>query len=138
MCTLEVAHGHHQRHQVHRDRCPPVKLESPFIPGKTTRGRMTYPGFEHVVLEVVVQKVEPETFFSFTWHPYAVDPKIDYSKEKQTVVEFRLSTSASGTRLHVTESGFDGIPALRRDEAFRMHTAGWEEQLNNIKAYLTR
>jgi hypothetical protein len=42
------------------------------------RGQITYPGYEHVKWEAVVQKMEPERFFSFTWHPYSVDSKIDY------------------------------------------------------------
>jgi len=113
-------------------------LESPFVPGKTTRGRITYPGYEWMVMEVVVQKVEPERLFSFTWHPCAIDPKADYSKEPQTLVEFRLTKSATGTTLIVTESGFDRIPASRRDEAFRMNSSGWEEQMKNIEAYVGR
>src|SRR5438552_1746732 len=80
-----------------------VNLEGPFVPGKTTRGKMIYPGYEHLVMEVVVQKMEPERLFSFHWHPYAVDPKTDYSTEKPTLVEFRLEKTASGTILHITE-----------------------------------
>lgn len=113
-----------------------VNLEGPFVPGKTTRGRITYPGYEHVVMEVVVRKMEPERLFSFNWHPYAVDPKVDYSKEPPTLVEFRLEKTAAGTRLRVTESGFDAIPAARRAEAFRMNSSGWAEQLRNIEAYV--
>jgi uncharacterized protein YndB with AHSA1/START domain len=113
-----------------------VKLESPFAPGKTVRGRITYPGYEHVVMEVVVQKIEPERLFSYTWHPCAIDPKVDYSKETPTLVEFHLEKSGTGTRLTVTESGFDKVPAARRDEAFRMNSGGWEQQLKNIEAHV--
>ncbi|HVP72664.1 MAG TPA: SRPBCC family protein [Phycisphaerales bacterium] len=115
-----------------------VRLEGPFIPGKTTRGRITYPGYEHVVMEVVVQKMEKERLFSFNWHPYAVDPKYDYSKEPPTLVEFRLEATPTGTLLHVTESGFDSIPIARRAEAFRMNSGGWEQQLKNIEAHVSR
>src|SRR5512143_4132669 len=80
-----------------------VKLESPFVPGKSTRGRITYPGYEHMVMEVVVQRMERERLFSFRWHPYAVDPKAEYSKEPTTLVEFTLEKTASGTLLRVTE-----------------------------------
>jgi uncharacterized protein YndB with AHSA1/START domain len=58
-----------------------VKLEGPFIPGEISRGHISYPGYEHLKWEAVVQKLEPENYFSFTWHPYAIDPKVDYSKE---------------------------------------------------------
>ena len=115
-----------------------VSLEAPFVPGETTRGNITYPGYEHLVMEVVVQKMEPERLFSFHWHPAAVDPNVDYSKEPSTLVEFKLERVGSGTLLLVTESGFDAIPAGRRDEAFRMNDDGWTEQVKNIEAYVTK
>ena len=71
-----------------------VKLDGPFVPGQISRGHITYPGYEHVKWEAVVQKMEPERLFSFTWHPYAIDPKVDYSKETPTLVEFRLEKTA--------------------------------------------
>ena len=66
-----------------------------------------------------MQKIEPERLFSFTWHPYAVEPGTDYSKETPTLVEFTLEKTATGTRLRVVEFGFDKLPAHRRDTAFR-------------------
>src|SRR6266850_6058579 len=114
-----------------------VKLEAPFAPGKTTRGRITYPGYEHVIMEVVVRTMETERLFSFHWHPYAVDPRIDYSKEPSTLVEFKLEKTPAGTLLVVTESGFDSIPAARREEAFQMNSGGWTEQIKNIEAHVT-
>jgi uncharacterized protein YndB with AHSA1/START domain len=113
-----------------------VKLESPFAVGKTTRGKITYPGFEHLTMEVAVEKMEKERLFSFRWHPYAVDPKMDYSKEPMTLVEFRLEKTKAGTMLTVTESGFDQIPAKRRGEAFHMNSGGWEQQMKNIEKYV--
>lgn len=113
-----------------------VKLEGPFVVGKTTAGQLTYPGYEHLRWEVVVQKMDHEKLFSFTWHPYAIDQKKDYSKEKPTLVEFKLEKTASGTLLTLTESGFEHVPAERRDEAFRMNDGGWTEQMKNIEAYL--
>lgn len=113
-----------------------VKLEGPFVPGQTARGNITWPGYEHLVWEAVVQAVEPERLFSFTWHPYSVDPKMDYSKETPTLVEFRLVEVAGGTLLTVTESGFDKIPAARRDEAFLRNDGGWAQQMKNIEAHV--
>jgi uncharacterized protein YndB with AHSA1/START domain len=113
-----------------------VNLESPFVAGQTTRGRITHPGYEHVVMEAVVKTIQPMRRFAFTWHPYAVDPKTDYSKEKPTLVEFRLQENTDGTLLSVTESGFDAIPAVRRDEAFRMNSGGWDEQMKNIQQHV--
>jgi uncharacterized protein YndB with AHSA1/START domain len=109
-----------------------ARLDGPFVPGETARGQITYPGYEHLRFEAVVQKLEPERFFSFTWHPYAVDPDTDYSQEVPTLVEFTLTETASGTLLRVVESGFDKIPAHRRDEAFRMNEGGWSIQTKNI------
>jgi uncharacterized protein YndB with AHSA1/START domain len=115
-----------------------VKLDRPFVPGQVSRGQVTYPGYEHVKLEAVVQVMEPERLFSFTWHPYAVDPKMDYSKEVPTRVEFRLEETKGGTLLTLTESGFDKIPAGRRLEAFRMNDGGWTEQLKNIESHVAQ
>ncbi|HXE33484.1 MAG TPA: SRPBCC family protein [Verrucomicrobiae bacterium] len=115
-----------------------VKLDAPFVPSQISRGRITYPGYEHVKWEVVVQKMEPERLFSFTWHPYSVDPQIDYSKETPTLVEFRLEKTAKGTLLLLTESGFDKIPSERFLEAFRKNDGGWTEQMKNIESYVAQ
>jgi len=113
-----------------------VKLDGPFVPGRVSRGRITYPGYEHVRWEATVQKMEPERLFSFTWHPYAVDPAIDYSGEPTTLVEFRLEPKDGGTVLVLTESGFDALPQDRRFEAFRMNEGGWNEQMTNIARHV--
>jgi uncharacterized protein YndB with AHSA1/START domain len=109
-----------------------VRLEGPFEPGKVTAGNKTNPCYEHIRFEAVVQKMEPERLFSFTWHPYAIDPKVDYSGEPPTLVEFTLQKTATGTLLRVVESGFDKISAKRRAEAFRMNDGGWTQQIKNI------
>lgn len=113
-----------------------VNLEAPFVPGQTSRGQITYPGYEHHTWEAVVQKMEPERLFSFTWHPYAVDLQRDYAKEPSTLVEFRLEPKGDGTLLTLTESGFSKLPADRRLEAFRMNDDGWAEQMKNIERYV--
>ncbi|MGO9325539.1 MAG: SRPBCC family protein [Terracidiphilus sp.] len=115
-----------------------VALEGPFVVGQPARGHITWPGHEHLVWEAVVQKMEPEKLFSFTWHPYAVDPAVDYSKEPPTLVEFRLEPTATGTRLTLTESGFENVPAHRRAEAFRMNEGGWAQQMKNIKTHVAQ
>ncbi len=115
-----------------------VKLDGPFAPGQVSRGHITYPGYEHLKWEAVVQAMEPERLLSFTWHPYAVDPNADYSQEPPTLVEFRLEKTASGTLLLLSESGFDKIPAARRAEALRMNEGGWAEQMKNIEAHVAQ
>jgi len=113
-----------------------VNLEGPFLPGQMARGQITYPGYEHLRMEVLVEKLEPQSYFSLTWHPYAVDPAVDYSKESSTLVEFRLEETNAGTLLTVTESGFSKLPPHRREEAFRMNSGGWAEQLKNIEEHV--
>jgi uncharacterized protein YndB with AHSA1/START domain len=115
-----------------------VKLDAPFVPGQVSRGQITSPGYEHIKIEATVQNMEPERLFSFRWHPYPVDPAIDYSKEPTTLVEFRLVPKDGGTVLFLTESGFDAIPKDRRLEAFRMNDEGWTDQLENIEHYVER
>jgi uncharacterized protein YndB with AHSA1/START domain len=115
-----------------------VNLEGPFVPGQIARGQITHPGYEHLKWEALVQKIEPERLFSFTWHPYAVDPQIDYSQETPTLVEFRLEKTPTGTLLVLTESGFDKIPSNRRLEAFRMNDGGWAAQMKNIESHVAQ
>jgi uncharacterized protein YndB with AHSA1/START domain len=113
-----------------------VRLEGPFVPGQVARGHITHPGYEHLHWEAVVQRMEPERLFSFTWHPYAIDPNQDYSGEPSTLVEFALEKTATGTRLRIVESGFDKLPPNRRDEAFRMNDRGWSIQTENIAQHV--
>ncbi len=113
-----------------------MKLDRPFAPGAAVAGRLTIPGYEHVTLEILVEKVEPEDYFSYRWHPYAVDPAVDYKAEPTTLVEFRLQETADGTAVTITESGFDRLPASRRAEAFRMNEAGWASQSKKLASYV--
>jgi uncharacterized protein YndB with AHSA1/START domain len=113
-----------------------VRLDGPFVPGQVSCGQITYPGYEHLKWEAVVQKMEPEKYFSFTWHPYAIEPDADYTSEPPTLVEFTLVKTAAGTRLTVVESGFDNLPPERRLQAFRSNDGGWAEQVGNIARYL--
>ena len=115
-----------------------VKLAGPFVPGQVSRGQITHPGYEHLTWEAVVTKMEPERLFSFTWHPYGIDPKVDYSKETPTLVEFKLEKTPNGTRLVLAESGFEKVPSHRRAEAFRMNDGGWTEQMKNIENYVAK
>jgi len=116
-----------------------VRIEGPFVAGQVSRGHMTYAGYEHVRWEAVVKTIEPERLFSYTWHPYAIDPKVDYSREPQTLVEFRLEKKGAGTLLTITESGFEQLKDdKRRLEAFRMNDSGWTEQGRNIEAHVAR
>lgn len=114
-----------------------VKFEGEFAEGATIRGKITYPGYEHLTMEVRVERIEPEQYFAYRWHPYAVDPSVDYSPEPMTLVEFRLDEADDGTLLTIVESGFDQIPLARRAVAFRMNDQGWAEQTRNIEHHVS-
>ena len=104
-----------------------------FAPGRRAHGNITIPGYEHIRFDIVVDRVEPQDLLSYRWHPYAVDPKLDYSQEEPTRVTFTLRDApGNGTLLTVEETGFDKVPPQRRLEAFRMNSSGWEGQLRNI------
>ncbi len=113
-----------------------VKLEGAFTEGKPVRGRLSIPGYEHVTLEMLVERIDPERYFSYRWHPYAVDPAVDYSTEPTTLVEFKLEDTDGGTALTIVESGFDRIPLARRAEAFRMNDNGWTGQIKQLAKYV--
>jgi len=114
-----------------------VRVQGAFAQGARVKGQITTPGYEHVTLEIDIERIEPERLFSYRWHPYAVDAKVDYSSEPTTLVEFRLEEAKEGTRLTIVESGFDRIPAARRAEAFRMNDGGWTYQIKNIERHVT-
>lgn len=114
-------------------------LDGPFVAGETTTGKITDPpGYEHFVMELVVERVEPERLLSFRWRPYAIKPDVDYSHEPRTLVEFVLEERGGGeeTLLTISETGFDGIPEHRRAEAFRMNSGGWSIQAERIAKHV--
>lgn len=115
-----------------------VALDGPFAVGEITRGRVTYPGYEHLPWQAQVQAMEPERLFSFTWPQYDVEADVDYSGEPWTLVEFRLEPTAGGTRLSITESGFAALPEGVRLTFQRMNDQGWTQQISNIQAHVER
>jgi uncharacterized protein YndB with AHSA1/START domain len=113
-------------------------MQGPFAEGATVRGQITYPGYEHLTMDITIERIEPQRYFSYRWHPNAVDPKHDYSSEPTTLVEFRLQEVAGGTELTIVESGFDRIPLERRADAFRSNDGGWTEQTRRIDQYVAK
>ncbi len=115
-----------------------VKLAGAFAPGASVKGTITEKEYEGLPFEMTVDRIEPQRLFSWRWHPYAVDPDVDYSAEPTTLVECELEEVAGDTLLSLVESGFDGIPAARRAEAYRMHEEGWAAQMKSIERYLAK
>jgi uncharacterized protein YndB with AHSA1/START domain len=113
-----------------------VALDQPFEVGQPSTGHITHPGYEHIRWTAQVVAVEPPSRLAFRWHPYAIDPDVDYSGEPTTLVEFTLREKDGGTDLEVVESGFDALPDRRRDEAYRMNASGWEQQMVNVRNHV--
>lgn len=115
-----------------------VNLEGSFAEGGIIKGKITYPGYEHLALEMQVESIRPETYFSYRWHPNAHDPAVDYSSEPMTLVEFTLEDAEGGTKLTIVETGFDKIPTARRASAFKSNDGGWAEQTRRIERYVSQ
>lgn len=107
-----------------------VNLEGKFAIGECVKGKVIYPGHEHLTMELTVERMEAEHFFSFRW---PVDPTLG---TLTTLVEFRLDEVPSGTLLTVVESGFDRVPIDRRAEQYRGNNAGWATQMENIRLHV--
>jgi uncharacterized protein YndB with AHSA1/START domain len=107
-----------------------------FVAGKSVRGQITYPGYEHIVMDVLIERMVTERLLSWRWHPAAIDPAVDYSQEPTTLVVFELEEGDGGVLLSVVESGFDRVPPARRAAAFRMNSSGWDEQMKNIEKHV--
>jgi uncharacterized protein YndB with AHSA1/START domain len=113
-----------------------ARLSGTFTPGQRMRGQITIPGYDHLAFDVLVDRMEPERLFSYRWQPGG-DPDKDPA-EPMTLVVFELEDVPEGTRLTVTESGFDQIAPARRSKAFRENEQGWAGQLENISRYLAK
>lgn len=113
-----------------------VSLTQPFAPGAEVSGQIDIKNYEHVTMRIWIEAMEAERFFSFRWHPYAVEPGIDYAAEPTTLVAFSLEDAPAGTKLTIVESGFDAIPESRRAKAFSMNDKGWTGQAENIRKFL--
>lgn len=126
-----------------------VELDGPFVAGRRLVGTIVPTKADPEVakqqephagksFEITVDRVEPMTLLSFRWHPFAVDPAIDYSKEPSTLVSFELADgdAAGATRLTVRETGFENVPLARRAKAFTANEHGWEMQTKLIEKYL--
>jgi uncharacterized protein YndB with AHSA1/START domain len=126
-----------------------VRFDGPFRPGKVVTGKITpttvdarvaasQKPYEGMPFEITVEQMEPEKTFSFRWHPFAIDPEVDYSAEPTTMVVFTIVPVAEGVELTVSESGFDRIPLERRAKAFTANEGGWSEVIHLIEKYVAK
>ena len=110
-----------------------VKAEGEFKPGATVPMTCTVPGYEGIRFDVTIESVEPERRLAWRWIPGAEQPP----DESTTFVEFVLADEDGGTRVTVTESGFDRISLVRRAKAYEENSKGWEAQMQNLERYVT-
>jgi uncharacterized protein YndB with AHSA1/START domain len=126
-----------------------VDFEGEFQPGAHMTGKMrptqvdaevakTQEPYAGMKFEFWIEEIQPPSRITFRWHPFAIDPKHDYSAEPKTLIVFQLDEVEGGTKLTITESGFDRIPLERRAEAFKMNQGGWEAQAKLLEKYVTR
>jgi uncharacterized protein YndB with AHSA1/START domain len=124
-----------------------VEFDGPFVEGSWLNGRIAPTKLDPEIAKlqepargmrfsVLVDRIEPMKRFSFRWHPFAIDPDYDYSKEPTTLVVFELREADDGVLLTITESGFDQIPIARRTQALESNEKGWAYQTKLIEKYL--
>ena len=126
-----------------------AEFDGSFTPGAHLKGRITptqvdaevaraQERYKGMPFDLTVDRIDPMRHFSFRWHPFAIDRSVDYSKEQPTLVEFNLEEVGDGTRLTVTESGFDGLPESRRAQAFAANAGGWEKQMELVRNFVEK
>ena len=109
-------------------------LKDPFRPGARVRGPITIKGYDHLTMDITIESMEPERLFSWRWQPGGDPDK--HPNEPLTLVVFELDDAPEGTRLTVTETGFDALAPSRRTQAYRENDAGWTGQLKNLAKHL--
>jgi len=124
-----------------------VKFDGPFVANTPLHGAIVTTAVDAEVakhqkphegkpFDIVVAQIEPERLFSFRWHPFAIEPGVDYSSEPMTLIEFVLEDAPEGTLLTVSESGFDRIPPARRAQAFQANEGGWTMVVKLVEKHL--
>lgn len=113
-----------------------VKTEDQFRTGARVNMETTYPGYEGQKFWADVVEMEPEHRFAWQWHPGGKAAGPVPPEEKPTTVLFVLEEVEGGTRVTVTESGFDQVSLARRAKALESNTHGWEIQMQNIREYV--
>jgi uncharacterized protein YndB with AHSA1/START domain len=112
-----------------------VSIEGEIAPGNEVWMTSMHPGHAGQRFWVRFVEMTPPSRFAWQWHPGAVDPNVDYSKETPTTVTFTLEPSGTGTRLTVTETGFDGVSLARRAKVYGDNSQGWTEVLVWLQRY---
>jgi uncharacterized protein YndB with AHSA1/START domain len=126
-----------------------VAFDGPFVEGALVKGVLEPTKVDEAIaerqrlhegakFEITIERIVPERLFSFRWHPYAVDPGVDYSSEPTTLIEFALEERDGRVIVTVTESGFEKIPLERRAKAFEANENGWTAIVMLLEKYLAQ
>ena len=73
--------------------------------------------------------VEPMSRFGYRWRIAPTEPVT-------TLVMFELEAVPEGTRVTVTETGFEALSEGQRQQRFQDNLAGWEEVINKLANYV--
>jgi len=113
-----------------------MKVEGEIAPGAVVWMTTQHPDYAGIRFQVWFMELDPPRRLVWQWHPGAVDPNVDYSREPRTTVTFTLEPCETGTRLTVTETGFDEISLARRAKVFQDNSRGWTEVIVWIQKYV--
>ena len=112
--------------------------DAAFRPGAHIKFRSTYPGpYYKMEFSVDIDEIVPEQSFSWRWHPGAKVAGEDLSGEPMTLVTFTLEDADGGTRVTVTETGFDQLFAARRARVYGDNEGGWKTQMAAFERYFS-
>jgi uncharacterized protein YndB with AHSA1/START domain len=112
-----------------------VSIDGDIAPGSDVWMTSVHPDHAGQRFRVRFTEMTPPRRFVWEWHPGAVDPNVDYAHEPRTTVTFTLEPSGRGTRLSVSETGFDAVSLARRAKVYTDNDQGWAEVLVWLKTY---
>lgn len=124
-----------------------AEFDGPFVAGAHLVGTMKPTAMDAEVarlqephqgkpFDVWIEVLEPRTRLAFRWQVAEPEPGQDRATIPTTLCTFELEPADGGTRLTITESGFDQLPIEKRAEAFKNNEGGWEMQAMLISRYL--
>jgi len=124
-----------------------MSIAGPFVEGQKVTGAIAKTQVDDEVAkhqepyvgmrcDLLIERVVPLKLLSFRWQPGA-EPASG-PDAPTTLVTFELEEVTGGTRLTITESGFEALPLERRAKAFADNEGGWQAQLGLIAKYLAR
>ena len=106
-----------------------VIIEGRIAAGSEVQMISTHAGYEGQRFKVWFVELTPPKRLVWQWYPGEVEATVDYSREARTTVTFVLEPSGGGTRLILSETGFDDIALERRAKVFKDNSQGWGEVL---------